>query len=74
MIADTRRAVLLVEDDNGTREMFRAALQMAGYSVFVAVDGVDALRQVEQRTPDVVVLDLGLPRASGQAVLAELRA
>jgi DNA-binding response OmpR family regulator len=69
-----RTVVLLVEDDDQTREMYRSALHMAGFSVFVAADGITALRQLEARTPDVVVLDLGLPLVNGPTVLEEMAA
>jgi chemosensory pili system protein ChpA (sensor histidine kinase/response regulator) len=64
--------VLLVEDDDQTREMYRSALHMAGFSVFIAGDGFTALQRLEARTPDVVVLDLGLPLVSGVTILQEI--
>jgi two-component system phosphate regulon response regulator PhoB len=66
--------VLVVEDDSATRELYRAALRAAGYGVVAVEDGADALRFVEQQHPDVVVLDLDLPRVGGRDVLLELRA
>ena len=65
--------VLLVEDDDAAREMFAAALRLAGYHVRTASDGVSGLRVVEFFDPDVIVLDLGLPAATGFEVLHELR-
>jgi DNA-binding response OmpR family regulator len=66
--------VLLVEDDDEAREMFAAALRMTGYQVRTAADGLAGLRMVEAFQPDVVVVDLALPIASGFDVLNELRA
>ena len=54
--------------------MYRAALTVAGYSVFAVEDGVDALRFLESRTPSAVVLDLGLPRLHGRDVHREMAA
>jgi DNA-binding response OmpR family regulator len=54
--------VLIVEDDHALREMYRAALIMSGYAVVAVEDGIDALRHVEQALPNLIVLDLALPR------------
>jgi twitching motility two-component system response regulator PilH len=67
-----RSTVLLVEDDNATREMFDYALRMAGFNVTAVRDGFAALRSIEQQCPDVVVLDLDLPHVSGMDVHQEI--
>lgn len=67
-----KRSVLVVEDDHALREMFRATLVAAGFSVIAVEDGIDALRYVEGHTPSLVVLDLGLPRLGGEDVRREL--
>jgi DNA-binding response OmpR family regulator len=65
--------VLLVEDDDATCRMYAEALRMEGFYVRTAGDGISALRTVEAFDPDVVILDLRLPLASGFEVLHELR-
>lgn len=65
--------VLIVEDDEPTRDLLRTALRAAGYSVMSAGDGADALRIVSQQSIAAIVLDLGLPRVSGRDVLRELK-
>src|SRR5688572_26063207 len=67
------RYVLVVEDDPTLRELYRSTLALAGYSVVAVEDGIDALRRVEHRRPDALVLDLALPRVSGRDVERELR-
>jgi CheY-like chemotaxis protein len=67
-----RSTVLLVEDDDATREMFDYALRMAGFTVTGVRDGFAALRFLEQQCPDVVVLDLDLPHVSGMDVHHEI--
>ena len=64
---------MVVEDDGGLRELYRAALRGAGYRVVAVDDGLPALRSVEARRPSAVVLDLGLPRLGGRDVQRELR-
>jgi CheY-like chemotaxis protein len=65
--------VLLVEDDDSAREVFATALRMTGHLVRTAPDGLAGLRMLEAFEPDVVVVDLALPIASGFEVLHELR-
>jgi twitching motility two-component system response regulator PilH len=69
----SKRSVLIVEDDRSLREMYRSALREAGYEVGVVEDGTDALWRIDEWTPDVVVLDLALPRLSGRDFRYELR-
>ena len=65
--------VLLVEDDDPTRRMVAANLGARGYRVTEAPDGESALRRWEQRRPDLVIIDLGLPGISGLAVIHRIR-
>jgi len=74
MMSHERPTVLVVEDDRATREMFEYALQMAGFAVPVAGDGLIALRLIEQERPDVIVLDLDLPHVNGIDVHQEVMA
>ena len=69
-----RKRILIVEDDIDLRRMFRTALAMAGYDVDEAGDGVDALNMVENRPPDLIVLDLVLRALDGISVQQELAA
>src|SRR5215210_896818 len=68
------RIVLVVEDDIELRRAFRLALVLEGFEVEEAGDGIEALRQIEQRPPDLIVLDLGLPLLSGVSVQQEIAA
>lgn len=69
-----RRTVLVVEDDEDLRRLFRTALVLAGYDVVEAGDGLEALLRIDQAPPDLVVLDIVLPRLSGIAVQQEIAA
>jgi DNA-binding response OmpR family regulator len=68
------KRILIVEDDVDLRRMFRAALSMAGYEVEEAGDGLEALYAIENRPPDLVVLDLVLRALDGISVQQELAA
>lgn len=66
------KRVLLVDADVEVLEATRAALEADGYEVEVARDGNEALAQAERMRPDVIVLELILPRRSGVSVLETL--
>ena len=68
------KTVLIVEDDQATRRMYRTALGFGGFEVIEAADGMSALHILDQRRPDIVVLDLMLPMLSGLVVQQEIAA
>ena len=57
--------VLVVDDDEDIRKLLFAALSDAGYEVAVAADGEEAIEAVRHRRPDLILLDLMMPRVSG---------
>jgi DNA-binding response OmpR family regulator len=69
----TRPAVLIVEDDPELRTLYRTALSLAGYWVIAVGDGIEALRHIDADPPDIVVLDMGLPRLGGRDVSLEVK-
>ncbi len=69
---EKKPTVLIVEDDHALREFYRATLMGAGYTVVAVEDGIDALRYIEGHAPNLVVLDLELPRLDGRDVQREL--
>jgi CheY-like chemotaxis protein len=68
-----RRRALVVDDDRDTRETIAILLTWAGHDVQQAADGYEALRLAEQFRPDVVFLDIGMPRLNGYEVCRRLR-
>jgi len=70
----TRTArILLVDDEVSIQRAVAPLMRSRGYEVDVASTGADALAQVEQRQPDLVVLDLGLPDLEGTEVCRRIR-
>ena len=61
--------ILVVEDDADVRYVVSDALQDAGYAVATAIDGTDALDQIDQHPPDAILLDLAMPSMDGWSFL-----
>ena len=72
-VSRKRPRVLVVEDDADVRSSIRTALEEDGLEIVETGDGVEALAEYERERPRVVVLDLGLPRMSGQDFVAAYR-
>jgi DNA-binding response OmpR family regulator len=68
-----RQRVLLVDDDHEIVESVRFALEATGYEVLVARDGNQGLAMAEREDPDLVILDMMMPKRSGFLVLEKLR-
>ena len=68
------RHILLVEDDRVLRRACEASLRRTGFSVTTAEDGREALDHVKADLPDLILLDLLMPRVNGLEVLRSLRA
>lgn len=65
--------ILIIEDDHGLRETLRQLLELDGYDVVTAADGLEGLERFEAGTTNVVVLDLMMPRMDGFGFAAELQ-
>jgi len=66
--------ILVVDDEPTIRALVRAALEPAGAHVLEASDGVSALQAIDARRPDLVLLDIALPRMSGLEVCRRIKA
>lgn len=69
-----RKKALVADDTDLVLKMCEKILSAAGYQVLLAADGIEALRLIREEHPDVVVLDLLMPRMTGFDVLREVRA
>lgn len=65
--------IVFIEDEKALQKMLSAALKEAGYSVIAASDGEAGLAAVRTEKPDLVLLDLILPKMDGFAVLGEIK-
>ena len=66
--------ILIVDDDPRLRELVRIALERAGFATLTAADGRAALIHASRETPDLIVLDIGLPEMDGLEVCRRIRA
>jgi DNA-binding response OmpR family regulator len=67
------KRILLVDDDQEIVESMRIALQAKGYEILVARDGNQGLAMAERERPDLVILDMMMPKRSGFLVIEKLR-
>ena len=66
--------VLIVDDDPVIQRLLKVNFEMEGYEVIVGVDGIDGLEKARTLRPDIVVLDIMMPRMSGLDVAKALKA
>lgn len=69
----SRQRVLVVDDDKDVVRLMRAYLEQAGYEVLVAYDGETAVHTIRRDMPDLVLLDLMLPRLDGWEITRIMR-
>ena len=66
--------VLVVEDYQDAREMYTAYLQFSGYRVAEAANGIEAIEKTRALMPDIILMDLALPKKDGWEATKELKA
>jgi two-component system cell cycle response regulator DivK len=66
--------VLLVDDSEDNREVYAQYLTLSGFRVEMAVDGVEAVEKAASLTPDVIVMDLAMPRLDGWEATRRIKA
>jgi len=74
MAGTARKKVLLVEDDVDLAQLYQGVLRMSGFDAARVIDGVSALRLLEEEVPDLIVLDINLPVLNGDQLLREFAA
>jgi len=68
-----KNKILIVEDDHSTVELLKVTLELEGFDIAIAYDGIDALRKVEREKPDLIVLDVMIPGVDGFEVCQLLK-
>ncbi len=72
-MANTKKQILVIEDENALSTPLVILLESKGVSVVLAKDGEEALATLKNTTPDMILLDLVLPRLNGFKVLEEIK-
>lgn len=70
---ETEYKILIADDETDTLETLSKHLSGCGYNVITAVDGQDALEKIKEHNPDVILLDIIMPKINGFDVLKQIR-
>ena len=73
MAKDKKISILIVEDDVFLADLYRTKFELEGFKVAVAYDGEKGLEMAKKNKPNVILLDLVLPKMSGFTILENLR-
>lgn len=73
MALASEKRIMVVDDEPDVRDFLSSCLEDAGFQVETAVDGYDALEKIERQAPDLMTLDLVMPRISGIKLMRKLR-
>lgn len=70
---DTKKKVLIVEDDMFVRDIYHVKFEKENFEVVLAENGVEAIRKLEDKTPDIILLDMVMPYMDGMEVLKKIK-
>ena len=70
----TKDKILIVEDENFLLDMYKMKFEQGGFEVITAVDGEEAIRTSKREKPDIILLDIMMPKINGFGVLENLKA
>jgi DNA-binding response OmpR family regulator len=70
---DVKKTILLVEDDAFVSDIYHTKLTQEGYDLMVAENGLEALKKLEEKNPDLILLDIIMPYMDGIEVLKKLK-
>ncbi|HSE33579.1 MAG TPA: response regulator [Pyrinomonadaceae bacterium] len=71
--SEARRTILVVDDFDDTRLLLRTWLEKRGYRVVEAHDGLDAVARAESDSPDLIIMDVQMPKLDGLAATRQIR-
>jgi DNA-binding response OmpR family regulator len=64
--------ILLVEDDKNQRLLYEQELRLEGYEIITAIDGKDALKKVQEQRPDLIIMDICMPKMNGIEAMGKI--
>jgi len=68
-----QKKILVVEDDFYIRDLYKLQGQLMNYEVFTAADGEEGIEKIKSHRPDIILLDLMMPKVDGMTVLRTIR-
>lgn len=69
----SEKRILIVDDEPDPRNLLASCIEYSGFNVETAVDGIDALDKIQANTPDLMILDMRMPRQSGSRLIRTLQ-
>ena len=66
------KTILLVEDDKNQLLLYKQELSLEGYSIITAQDGQEAVKKVKEHTPDLIVMDINMPKINGIEAIGKI--
>lgn len=72
-MSETKNKILIVEDDKFLSEMYVSKLKEAGFEIEAAYDGLECLKMIKEFQPDLILLDIVLPRTDGFEILQKIK-
>lgn len=73
MNGNKRTKILIIEDDSYISDMYRIKLENSGYEVIIASDGIEGFKALEKQKPNVILLDIVMPKMDGFNVLKMIK-
>ena len=67
------KSILIIEDEKSICEIIQMCLEKAGYKTFVANDGAVGFQDILEKKPSLIILDLGLPKITGEEICKEIK-
>jgi DNA-binding response OmpR family regulator len=64
--------ILLVEDDKNQRLLYEQELRLEGHEIITAIDGKDAIKKVQEQRPDIIIMDINLPKMDGIEIMGRI--
>ncbi|MFO0794873.1 MAG: response regulator [Candidatus Brocadiaceae bacterium] len=66
------KTILLVEDDKNQLLLYEQELALEGYTIITARDGLEAVKKVQEKSPDIIVMDVNMPRMNGIDAISKI--
>lgn len=66
------KTILLVEDDKNQRLLYEQELSIEGYNIITARDGLEAIKKIREQLPDLIVMDINMPKMNGIEAIGKI--